>query len=303
VHRIGLIAGLSLFAVATTYRDRLKTLQTDAAAQRQKLGLDNDREKLYAKYPTPEFDFDGDPIPLTCGGSSPINVSGKFPAGTAFLVNDDDVEIIGAKTDSDGWHAKLKAAPNAAPSTVNLHAVAPVSGAERSMRIAQVSGKYEMDLKFDDGWTAHFAGDALAWKKGGETRSTRAEMDADSGHIRLRWEQSPEAAAAQEKQVEAMKSAYSGNEMQEAMKKMQGCMQKADPGRQTCMEAVNADMEKLNKKVSAQQEAAENARPTAAWGCNDALLDAHAGALSGTATCAPHDRKMKITGSLKCLRE
>ena len=301
MHRIGLIAGLSLFAVATTYRDKLKALQTDAAAQRQKLGLESDREKLYAQYPTPEITFDGDVATVPCGGSANIAVSGKFPKGTAFLVNDDDVEIADARADAAGWRARLTAAPNAAPAVVNLHAIAPVSGAERSMRIAQITGTYQLDLRFEDGWTAHFAGDQLAWKKGGESRTTRAEFT----DMTLRWERSQEETDAQNAAMQKMTAASQENQspIAAAMERMKACMAKADPERQACMNAINADMEEIGKKMQAMQEDAESARPTAAWGCAEAHLQSHAGALTGTATCAPHDRKMKMTGSLRCSRE
>ena len=298
--RLALIAGLSLFAVATTgYRDRLKALEADAAAQRQKLGLDNDAVKLYAKYPTPEMSFEGDPVDLPCGGTAKVALPGKFVPGTAFVVSNDDVQIADARTDAAGWQAKLRAAPNAAPDDVHVHAITPVSGAERSMLIARLTGTVQLDLRFDDGWTAHFAGDSLTWKKGAQTRTTRAEVRP--GHpLRLDWERSPEEIAAGQAAMKQLTSEEMQAPMQKAMERMQECLKKAQAEQQACMQSVNADIEKFNEKVKAQQEQAEKARPSDAWACADARLDAQGGSVTGTATCPPHERKMKITGTLRC---
>ncbi|HUJ29348.1 MAG TPA: hypothetical protein VLW85_25185 [Myxococcales bacterium] len=299
--RLALIAALALFAAATatSYRDRRKALDDEAAAQRAKLGLDNDREKLYAQYPTPEITFDGNVATLGCGGSAKVSVGGTFPGGTLFLVSDDDVQIADAKPGAGGWQATLKASPTAAPMDVNLHAITPVSGAERAIRIAQVTGRYALDLRFDDGWTARFADGSITWKNGALTRTTRAELRP--GHtMRLDWERSPEEMQAAQAAVSQMTSPEAQAQMQSMVARMQECFKKPQSEQQACMQSVNADLQKVQQKQKAAQEQAEQARPTAAWACSDARFESSGGAISGTATCAPHDRKLKFTGTLRC---
>ena len=299
--RIVLIAALAIFATAT-YKERRNQLQAEAEAQRKKLGLDD--QKLYARYPTPEITFEGEPTKLSCGETGTLRLAAKVPAGTAFLLNDDDVQVVEQKTTADGWQAKVKVAAAAAPRDVNVHAIAPVSGAEQSMRIATVGGKYQLDLRFEDGWTARFADGSLSWKKGGEARTTQAELAPQGSGLGLRWARSQEEIDAQQKAVAKLQGAGGQEEMQRAMQRIQTCMAKPEAERVPCIQSVqkqnDADIAAMNKKVQKAQDEAEALRPTAAWACSDLRLEASAGALTGVATCAPKDHKMKVTGTLTC---
>ncbi|MGZ6141900.1 MAG: hypothetical protein ACXWLM_01120, partial [Myxococcales bacterium] len=278
--RIVLIAALAIFATAT-WKERRKELQAEAESQRKKLGLDD--KKLYAQYPTPELTFDGEPVKLACGGTGTLHITARVPKGTAFLLNDDDVQIVDQKATADGWQAKVKVSPTAAPRDVSVHAIAPVSGAERDLRVATVGGKYALDLRFEDGWTAHFADGSLSWKKGSEARTTQAELDPQGGRIEVRWQRSQEELDAQQKMVEKLQGAGGQEEMQRAMKRVQDCMARPEPERVPCIQSVqkqnDADIAAMNKKVQQAQDEAEALRPTAAWACSDLRLEAAAGAL------------------------
>lgn len=294
--RLALIAALSLLATAS-WKERRKELQSQNESQRKKLGLDD--AKLYAQFPTPEVTFDGSVVELACGKTGTLHVAGQWPKGSAFLISDDDVQVVEQKASETSWQARVKAAPAAAPYDVSVHVISPATNAERAIRVAKITGKYTLDLRFEDGWTAHFADGNLAWKKGGEARETQAELAPEGNRMQLRWQRSQEEIDANQKGMEKLQSLGS----EQAMQHMQACMAKAEPARSACMQDVQKEFDALGKKVQAAQEEAESRRPTAAWACNDARLDATGGAVTGVAVCAPHDRKMKVTGTLACSGE
>lgn len=311
-------AALLLFAAAAAraltsgYEARREQLAADAEAQRKKLNLPP--AKLYAQYPTPEVSLQGEAPQVACGGTATVKLTGKAPKGTTFLFSDDDVQVVEQKTLASGWQASVKIAASATPRDVNVHAIAPVTGAEASQRALLIRGRYQLELKFEDGWTARFAttsvedndlGGDLSWKKGEAARATPARISWSDGKLRLQWERSQEEIDGRSTAAGQLQSLGGEAAVQKAMARVEACMKKADPARGTCMEAAekqnDAEMEVLKKKMDAAVDAAEAKLPRDAWGCSEAQLESAAGALSGTATCPPKERKVKVTGTLKCL--
>jgi hypothetical protein len=312
------IAALLLFiaaaagAVNSTYETRRKQLADEAEAQQKKLGLD--RPKAYAQYPTPEVSFEGEPARVSCGGTASVSLTGKFAKGTAFLVSDDDVQIVEQKPTATGWQANLKVASAATPRNVQVHAIVPVSGAESAAQVLRIRARYDLDLKFEDGWTAHFAtaqadesgqlGGDLVWKKGAETRTTPAQIDFSDTKLRVAWQRSQEEMDAQQAAADKMQSLGGGDVMQKVMARIEECMKKGEAERNACLEKAgkqnDADMAALKQKADAIAAEGEAKKPAAAWGCSDANLEASNGALSGTASCT-RERKQKVSGTLKCV--
>ena len=314
--RIILTSALLLFAAAATqtYEGRESALRERADVERKKLGLDADRGKLFAQYPTPEVTFLDQAPRLACGGTGTVSVAGKFAKGTAFLLNDDEVEVLEEKVTATGWQAKVRVAKAALPADVDLHALAPVSSAERDGRLLQIRGRYELDLKFEDGWTAHFApadsDDAgqlagiFSWKKGTAARETRAALTPGRGTLAIRLEMSPEDAQLIEEQARAVLALHGDAFVTKAMERMQACMAKAEVARGPCMDEAGkkgtADADAFAAKTAKLEAAYAAKRPTAAWSCTELRLVSTAGALSGTAQCA-REKTLKVSGALTCL--
>lgn len=307
-----LFAAAAARAVSSGYEARREQLSRDAEAQRKKLNLPP--AKLYAQYPTPEVSLQGEVPQVACGGAATVRLTGKAPRGTAFLLSDDEVQIVEQKVLPDGWQASVKVAANASPRDVNVHAIAPVTLAEGSQRVLRISGRYALDFKFDDGWTAHFATTAadgtqltgdLAWKKGGEARTTQAQVDWSDGSLRLRWQRSQEEIDAQNAAAEKLQGLGGADAIEKAMGRAQECLKKAEPARTSCLAAAekqnDVELQALRKKMDALAAEGEAKLPRAAWGCTEAQLASAGGVLSGTATCPPQERKVKVTGALKCL--
>jgi hypothetical protein len=315
------LAALALFAAALTssYQSRLESLQAEARAQQKKLGFAaNDmREKLYAQYPTPEVTFEGDPQRVSCGDTASLKLTGKWPKGTTFLFNDDDVQILEEKSGAGTYQAKFRVGQNAAPTAVAVHAIAPVSGAQLSTNALAVRARYDLDLKFDDGWTAHFTTEqasadsgqlngTASWQKGGEKRQLRAVVEPqDNSRLLFRTALTEEEEKLSEEETEAVRAAASELDMGKMTGRVETCMKKPDPVRSACIEEAekksSAEAEAVKKKIDAQKAKFDARAPKAAWTCHNMELRAAAGALSGKATCGRFsDRELKVTGTLRC---
>jgi hypothetical protein len=282
--------------------------------------LNLDDAKLYAQYPTPEVSFEGEAPVAACGQTITLEVKTRAPKGTALLFASDDVAVLDEKTTGAGWKAKVKIQPAATPSLVTLHAIAPVSGAEQSISALKIRGRYTLELKFEDGWSARFETEnadpgsgvlegKLAFKKGGESRSLPARVDPGERGLRVRWQRSDEEAAVESETAQKLQSLGGEDAMRRMVARIQECFQKPQPEQAPCMAAVSkqndADAAELRKKKDAIEAETDARRPTAAWACGELALTADAGALSGSATCAPKNRKLKASGTLTCsaLRE
>jgi hypothetical protein len=317
VHKLVAAIALLLFAaaaakaVSSTYESRRAQLAAEADAQQKKLGID--RARAYEQYPTPEVSFEGDPKRVACGDLASVSLGGKFAKGTSFLVNDDEVQIVDQKPGATGWTAKLKVLPTAAPRNVTVAAILPVSGAESDVQVLRIRGRYDLDLKFEDGWTAHFTtaqadetqlGGELAWVKGGEKRTTPAQVEFNDSKVRIAWQRSQEEMDAQVAATEKLQSLGGEEVMKKVMARVEECLKKAEPARSACVQQVqkqnDADMKALKDKADAVAAEGEAKKPTAAWGCAEVKLTASNGALTGTATCA-RERTQKVTGTLKCV--
>lgn len=321
MQRLALIASLLLLAAATAravtsgYEERLKAVRAEAAEQRRKLGLDDfaRRTALYAKYPTPEFTFDGEAPRVGCGQSAALKLTGHWPKGTVFLVDTDDAQLSDVKDDGHTWQARLKTAA-AALGSIGLHAIAPVSGADRSVRAAEIRARYELELKFADGWTAHFSpsqADAgsgqqsgpLHWRKGEKQREGLAALDPGKGRLTLDIQPAPEVQQATEELATKLQAMQGDEALASVMKRAEECMKKAGEAQAACLQKASDQAEKageaMRKKMEKAQAEANAKLPEDAWTCSRLELTARNGALSGTASCAA-DRTQPVTGTFKC---
>ena len=137
-------------APTSRYEERLQAIRTDLANERARLGLD--RERLVARYPTPEITL----CPLTRvlpGGSAEIAVRGKFSSGTRFILGDerDLLELVKETVTPTELRAAIKAAPDAWPGMVGLQVFA-LSGITSGCTPVYIGGKHEWNFTVDNGW-------------------------------------------------------------------------------------------------------------------------------------------------------
>jgi hypothetical protein len=304
MHKV-LIALLFAVAAGSTFRDRLKSIQDEAAAQRDKLNLP--REKLYAQYPTPEMTFDGDAPKVACGQTLPLSFAGRFPKGTQLVLHSDDASLADVKVGETSAKATLHVAKSALPGPLELEAIAPVSGASVFQQAAVVEEKLGLQLQFEDGWSAKLEqrqGQTydVAWSKAGKSRSSRATVTPEEGGLRVQFEMSAEQQALAQEQVaqsqtmmtdpdfQAMQDVFSRCEKLPQDKQL-ACMQKAS-------EEAKAIGDRLKKKQDAQGAKIQARQPHDAWACSRASLRGSGGQLTGTAECfAPQ----KVTARVECL--
>ena len=321
MQRLALIASVLLLAAATAhavssgYEDRLRAAQSEATAQRKKLGLDDraQRPALYAKYPTPEVTFEGEAPKLGCGASAPVQLKGSWPKGTLFVVDNDGAALSEIKDDGHTFRALLKTAAVAIGS-VQLTAISPVSGADRSTRAADIRARYELELKFEDGWTAHFTPSEadpssgqlqgqLQWKKGDKTRESAAQADPDTNQLKLKIAPGPETQAVMADFSAKVDEDPGDNGTAAAQAAYGQCMKKPSATQVACVEKSSEPMAKFAEKTRKRMEKLhsdyEKSLPKDAWGCDTVELTVKGSSISGLANCAA-ETKQKVTGTIAC---
>ena len=284
-----------------------------AEADRGKLKLD--QAALYAKYPTPEVTFEGEPLLLAPGAAATIHLTGHFPAGTAFLFDDDAVQVTHEKASGTGWEAQIKVAASALPSDVRVAVIAPVSGADQSVQVLRIRGMYQLDLKFADGWTAHVVPRELdkdsgnltcdaEFKRPGDPKSPqkrsltlRMNDGAFNGRLDANEEDQAVYAAMSEKLVAAMTPDPS------TMKKIEEFAAKAGACKtEACMNKAREELTALSEAQEKKSAAAAaSVGKLAAYQCASFDVAGTLNELTGKATCSG-DVVLAITGSGKLVK-
>ena len=261
--------------------------------------------------------FEGEVPTLACGQSATIKLSGKAPKATAFVVTSDDVQVSDEKASGTSWEAKVKVASTAAPGRVRVEAHAPVSDANTSQPALEIRGRYELDLKYEDGFSAHFTPETidadtnrmqgtLAFTRGKEKKSLRAEVEPQDGRLRVALEVAEEEQKARDDEGAALQKLNAEGMMQGNAAAIQKCFELKDPARMPCVQKVQEkaqkDADAFKAKMDAVQASFAKQHPQEAWACQELELTASKGALTGTAHCSMNTRELKISsGTLKCL--
>jgi len=313
MNRLPLAAGLVLagaaVALGASYQERLEQIRATAEAERKKLGLQDDRARLYAQYPTPEVAFGGDPLETACGQAKDVRIAGKFAKGTAFVIAHDDVRALGEKLDAEGWKARLAPHKDAAPGPVRVHAIVPVSGAERSTEVMVVRGRYQIDARFDDGWAASMvtdgnSGGEFTWSKGSEKRAGIASVHSNGSRVSVDVAPPAERQKLEMEEMQKLMAAVEASGMTALQEKIQGCGKLPQDRLIACLQALQGETEKLRAQADEADKRMKaqilERQPKAAWNCTGWRLHAREGKLTGTASCAG-EVEQKVTGTLRCL--
>ncbi|MBL8141162.1 MAG: hypothetical protein JNM38_08650 [Acidobacteria bacterium] len=121
------------------------------------------RKELYTQYSTPEITL-CKAATVVPGASTPVSISGKFPAKTAFVMENDQVTLDAGTSTTSTYRAVATAAPDAVPSYGRLYVYAPVSGAYNRCGAVLVAAMPSFELTAaKTGWIVKLAPTAKAY--------------------------------------------------------------------------------------------------------------------------------------------
>lgn len=308
-------------AAGGDWQKRQSDYYAQQSAERKQLGLDD--KALKAKYPTPEVTFSGSGaaggaagtrcVQLCPGKTGTFVLKGKLPERSLVLVQSNDVEVVEEKQTSAGWEATVKAKPDAPPELLRVGAISAVSGIQ-----VQVPG---LEIGCEHTFTFEVAGgDTMVmkvtfpcgkeettatgeWSHGGKALGKYTYQVRRSEHsLSVNRQVSQEEATAQgqgtmalmqSKEWQALDARFNAQ-----MAKVQACTKGPQAQIASCMNALQPEIDKINKERQALIDANE-AKGSLKFGCGALDVQANAGTLKGTANqCAGHkkDDRVPVTG-------
>jgi hypothetical protein len=163
---LGMAGAVARAGSATKFWEKRASLQREFRAEQQRLGLNGteNQKALYSQFPTPEITL-CKPVVIAPGGSAPVSLAGKFNEKTVFLAANDDVTLEGTLA-AGKFTGTATAGAEAGPGWAPVHAIAPVSGANRSCGAVFVGPVKAYEFKGDNGWTIKLTPQAKAFSVG-----------------------------------------------------------------------------------------------------------------------------------------
>jgi hypothetical protein len=160
---IGMAGAVARAGSATKFWEKRAAMNRELRAEQQRLGLNGtaNQKALYSQFPTPEITL-CKPVVIAPGGSSPVALGGKFAEKTVFLAANDDVTLDGTLA-AGKFTGTATAVADAGPGWAPVHAIAPVSGANRSCGAIFVGPVTPFEFKGDNGWTIKLTPQAKAF--------------------------------------------------------------------------------------------------------------------------------------------
>jgi hypothetical protein len=291
------------------FQDKEAAIRQSCQEQLQKLGVSRDAAR--AKYPTPEIHM-VTPACLMPGGTGEVVIKGKFPPGTRFVFENDNIEVVKESLAATEYRATLKAAPGIGPESASVRAItAATCVTAQADRAAIVGGKYEWTMDAVNGWrvvarssSAKACGgsspsqdlyEVLFFRKGETTpfekRGATLHFTVyDSTNYRFNIsQQSAGIQSAQQEAVELMKKMSDPNITPAQRQQLMARMQKM----QAELMASMAHMRDPNylKKVQEEQQQ---------FGCQAIQLEAQGDTLKGNLNCSETaGRRIALTGTRK----
>jgi hypothetical protein len=168
---VGMAGAVARAGSATKFWEKRAAMQRELRAEQQRLGLGGreNQKALYSQFPTPEITL-CKPVVITPGASAPVSLTGKFLDKTTFLAANDDVTLEGTMA-AGKFTGTATAAADAGAGWAPIHAIAPVSGANRSCGAIFVGPIAAYEFKGDNGWTIKVTPQAKAYAIG-ESQAT-----------------------------------------------------------------------------------------------------------------------------------
>jgi hypothetical protein len=104
------------------------------------------------KPPTPEIQM----VSSGCikpGAAGEVVVKGRFPAGTKFVFENDNIEVVKESALANEYRATVKAAPGMGPQSAGIMGIVPGScRTMRQERVVTVAGNFEWTMNAANGW-------------------------------------------------------------------------------------------------------------------------------------------------------
>jgi len=310
---VGMAGAVARAGSATKFWEKRAAMQRELRAEQQRLGLSGseNQKALYKQFPTPEITLCKQVV-IAPGGSAPVSLAGKFAEKTAFLAANDDVTLDGTLA-AGKFTGTATAAADAAAGWAPIHAIAPVSGANRSCGAIFVGPVAAYEFKGDNGWTIKLTPQAKAFSlteseatlpyavtffKDGETKPfktmassmTFRESDNPSHDLYMTLNASgaagsPEAELAEIQRKLSQPDAFKKLGMTE--------ISRLSERMGTLMEAQMKDMNSPGYAERMQKEQEQ-------FGCHGISISVKAGAATGNVSCGRavgSNGSIKLTGS------
>lgn len=284
----------------SAWEKKLTDFRSQAAAQRQKLGLKNEAQG------TPELAFVTEPggasgmVVLCPGQKVDVKLKTNLPAGSLFVATTDDVTISNDKLVGGVWSATLNAKPVALPRPFDIRGVHATSGREASLGRFLLGCKHTLvvdtdgarltvKLDFTSGKTSIEA--PGEWSKGGKALgSFTYGVSLGEANVRLDRRASQEESEAQVKAVtasmESPKRKALDARLQAATKKMEPCGKLKPEKMGPCFEAIQPELNAINAEMAKLNDEA-NVASAPKVGCSELSLDFTATGLEGDAQRCP----------------
>lgn len=310
------VASSSVLA-ETAWEKKLNEFRSQAAAQRQKLGLKSD-----AKYPTPELDFAVAPgdasngTVVVCPGQKvEVKLKTNLPTGSLFVVTTDDVTISNEKLDKGLWTATLTAKASTLPRPFEVTGVQPGSGRQASLgrfllgckhTLVVEAGLEKLTVKLDfvNGRTSTEA--PGEWSKGGKPVGTwqyqvsLGESGADLTRLATAEEGQAQLTASMAS-LESPERKALNTRLEKATKKMEPCGKLPPAKMGPCFAAVQPELDAINVEMKKLNDQADLAAAPKV-GCSSlSLTFSPAGAVEGDAQRCPgkkSDERVPVKGTL-----
>ena len=219
-----------------------------------------------------------------------------------------DVEVLEEKQTAGGWEATLKAKPDAPPELLRMTAFSAVSGIRAEVPgleigcqhtfLFEVAGEtMELKVTFPCGKRETTA--TGEWSRAGKPLGKYTYQVTRGDHtLTLSRQASPEETMAE---AQGMMELMASKEWQDldarfnaAMAKTTDCTKGPQAQIAACMNAVQPEMENINKQREAMMRANEK-KHSLPFGCGLLDVQANAGTLKGTATqCAGQGKEERV---------
>jgi hypothetical protein len=306
---LGMAGAVARAAGATKFWEKRAAMQRELRAEQQRLGLsgNENRKALYTQFPTPEITL-CKPVVIAPGASAPVSLAGKFADKTVFLAANDDVNLEGALA-AGKFTGTATAAPDAGPGWAPVHAIASVSGANRSCGAIFVGPVTAYEFKGDNGWTIKATPQAKAFAvsereatlpyavtffKDGEAKPFKTMASA----ITLREDDNP----TRDMYMTLTASGAAGSPEAE-LAEIQRKLSQPDAFKKLGMNEISRLSDRMGKLMEAQMKdmnspgwAERQQKAQDEFGCQSLSFSIKAGAVTGNVSCG---RTVGSNGSVK----
>ena len=303
------LALVAVFAATSVFADswspRATAFQEKNAAERKRLGLDD--EKAKKAYPTPEVRFGGGSGWACPGETTTVLLEGKLATGTLVGTASDSVEVVKEALTPKGWQATLKVKPGTQDG-VMFQVIAPVSGITSFIELpVGCPREWAIDLKSGERLVVKVIdSDSRApaeWFCGQsslETRTFSISTDGKSTFLLARQETTEDRERIKKAEAGA-KGRVSAERQAELSAKMQACTTMPAAQMGPCIQKYSGELQEM---MSQQQSAIQTAQAEAApkVGCTQLQGSIEGKKLKGNATgCAARQQfeQVPFTGVIR----